>query len=221
MRSSTRHGPSSQARGVPVLGICRGFQAINAFSGGTLLQHVDGHQGPRWGKGPALDPPAPHRARAPGSPGSSSRPTPAAASSSASTRITTRRSVPSDLAPGPRRERLGEQPGRRPGRGPRGRRRPVRVRAPVPPGAAGVDAARLRAAVRRLRRRRARTGRPPLTDRSGVGRRLDAASIDRPWRREECAARRVDNGISSRAWVSRRSGRTDRSAASGAGRAAG
>ena len=24
------------------------------FSGGTLLQHVDGHQGPRWGKGPAL-----------------------------------------------------------------------------------------------------------------------------------------------------------------------
>ena len=44
----------SQARGVPVLGICRGFQAINAFSGGTLLQHVDGHQGPRYGKGPAL-----------------------------------------------------------------------------------------------------------------------------------------------------------------------
>lgn len=44
----------SQTRGVPVLGICRGFQAINAFSGGTLLQHVDGHQGPRWGTGPAL-----------------------------------------------------------------------------------------------------------------------------------------------------------------------
>jgi putative glutamine amidotransferase len=41
-------------RGLPILGICRGFQAINAFSGGTLLQHVDGHQGPRWGKGPAL-----------------------------------------------------------------------------------------------------------------------------------------------------------------------
>lgn len=41
-------------RGLPVLGICRGFQAINAFSGGTLLQHVDGHQGPRWGTGPAL-----------------------------------------------------------------------------------------------------------------------------------------------------------------------
>jgi len=44
----------SQARAVPVLGVCRGFQAINAFSGGTLVQHVDGHQGPRWGSGPAL-----------------------------------------------------------------------------------------------------------------------------------------------------------------------
>ncbi|MFL5673637.1 MAG: gamma-glutamyl-gamma-aminobutyrate hydrolase family protein [Chloroflexota bacterium] len=45
---------ASQAGGRPVLGICRGFEAINVFSGGTLLQHVDGHQGPRWGKGPAL-----------------------------------------------------------------------------------------------------------------------------------------------------------------------
>lgn len=43
----------AQARGLPVLGLCRGFQAINAFSGGTLLQHVDGHQGPSWGTGPA------------------------------------------------------------------------------------------------------------------------------------------------------------------------
>jgi putative glutamine amidotransferase len=40
-------------RGIPVLGICRGFQAINVFAGGTLLQHVDGHAGPRWGHGPA------------------------------------------------------------------------------------------------------------------------------------------------------------------------
>jgi putative glutamine amidotransferase len=40
-------------RGIPVLGICRGFQAINIFSGGTLLQHVDGHAGPGWGHGPA------------------------------------------------------------------------------------------------------------------------------------------------------------------------
>jgi len=45
---------AAQARGLPVLGLCRGFQAINAFSGGTLLQHVDGHQGPRFGKGPAM-----------------------------------------------------------------------------------------------------------------------------------------------------------------------
>jgi putative glutamine amidotransferase len=44
---------AAQARHVPVLGVCRGFQVINAFSGGTLLQHVDGHQGPRWGSGPA------------------------------------------------------------------------------------------------------------------------------------------------------------------------
>jgi len=44
---------AAQSRGVPVLGVCRGFQVINAFSGGTLLQHVDGHQGPRWGSGPA------------------------------------------------------------------------------------------------------------------------------------------------------------------------
>ena len=43
----------AQSRDLPVLGVCRGFQAINAFSGGTLLQHVDGHQGPRWGTGPA------------------------------------------------------------------------------------------------------------------------------------------------------------------------
>lgn len=44
---------ASQARGVPVLGICRGFQAINVFSGGTLLQHVDGHMGASWGHGVA------------------------------------------------------------------------------------------------------------------------------------------------------------------------
>ena len=44
---------AAAARGVPVLGICRGFQAINVFAGGTLLQHVDGHAGPAWGHGPA------------------------------------------------------------------------------------------------------------------------------------------------------------------------
>jgi putative glutamine amidotransferase len=30
--------------GVPVLGVCRGMQAINVFHGGTLLQHLDGHE---------------------------------------------------------------------------------------------------------------------------------------------------------------------------------
>lgn len=41
----------AQVRGLPVLGICRGFQAINVFSGGALLQHVDGHEGASWGHG--------------------------------------------------------------------------------------------------------------------------------------------------------------------------
>ncbi len=44
---------AASARGVPVFGICRGFQAINVFAGGTLLQNVDGHAGPGWGHGPA------------------------------------------------------------------------------------------------------------------------------------------------------------------------
>ena len=41
------------ARSVPILGLCRGLQAINVFSGGTLLQHVDGHAGAAWGHGAA------------------------------------------------------------------------------------------------------------------------------------------------------------------------
>jgi putative glutamine amidotransferase len=48
---------SAADRGVPVLGICRGLQAINVFSGGSLLQHVDGHAGAGWGTGdPATHP---------------------------------------------------------------------------------------------------------------------------------------------------------------------
>jgi len=44
---------AAQARGLPVLGVCRGFQAINVLSGGSLVQDVGGHAGPGWGHGPA------------------------------------------------------------------------------------------------------------------------------------------------------------------------
>jgi putative glutamine amidotransferase len=39
-------------RALPVLGICRGLQAINVFSGGTLVQHVDAHESPSFDSGP-------------------------------------------------------------------------------------------------------------------------------------------------------------------------
>jgi len=32
------------ASGVPILGVCRGLQAINVFSGGQLVQHLEGHE---------------------------------------------------------------------------------------------------------------------------------------------------------------------------------
>ena len=40
-------------RSLPVLGICRGMQAINVFSGGKLLQDVPTHGGVAYGQGPA------------------------------------------------------------------------------------------------------------------------------------------------------------------------
>jgi len=42
---------AAAARALPVLGICRGIQAMNVFSGGTLLQHVDGHAGASFARG--------------------------------------------------------------------------------------------------------------------------------------------------------------------------
>lgn len=46
---------AARARRIPVLGICRGFQAINVFSGGRLVQDLAGHAA-RPGGGPLRHP---------------------------------------------------------------------------------------------------------------------------------------------------------------------
>ena len=43
----------AERRSVPVFGICRGLQAINIFSGGSLIQDVPSHAGTPYGDGPA------------------------------------------------------------------------------------------------------------------------------------------------------------------------
>jgi putative glutamine amidotransferase len=37
-------GRAALESGLPVLGICRGFQLLNVLAGGTLIQHFDGHR---------------------------------------------------------------------------------------------------------------------------------------------------------------------------------
>ena len=39
---------AASARGIPILGICRGLQAINVFAGGALVQHVEHHESPAY-----------------------------------------------------------------------------------------------------------------------------------------------------------------------------
>jgi putative glutamine amidotransferase len=39
---------AAERRGVPVLGVCRGLEAINVFSGGSLIQHLEDHVGAEY-----------------------------------------------------------------------------------------------------------------------------------------------------------------------------
>ncbi|HEV8516607.1 MAG TPA: gamma-glutamyl-gamma-aminobutyrate hydrolase family protein [Candidatus Limnocylindrales bacterium] len=46
----------ARQRGIPVLGICRGFQAVNVFSGGRLVQHLEGHRHGERPREPVIHP---------------------------------------------------------------------------------------------------------------------------------------------------------------------
>ena len=139
---------AANARVVPILGVCRGMQAINVFSGGTLLQHVEGHAGPRWGAGPATT----HPLRlAPGS-----RLTRILFPTNARGGVVRVNSYhhqgvrPADLAPGLVASAWASSPAGELVEGPRSVRRPLRLRRPVPSRAGRIDAAGVRAACSRV-----------------------------------------------------------------------
>ncbi len=46
---------AADARGLPILGVCRGAQALNVARGGTLHQHIDGHRQTEGGSTPTHD----------------------------------------------------------------------------------------------------------------------------------------------------------------------
>jgi putative glutamine amidotransferase len=46
---------AADARGLPILGVCRGAQALNVARGGTLHQHIEGHRQTECGSTPTHD----------------------------------------------------------------------------------------------------------------------------------------------------------------------